>query len=505
MLKKVIFALALCGALAASAAEWGSSTFAVWPLKGGVPSQTAVVSWSDWLVFFNAIAGKPGVRYVLNEMAASGIRKVWWRTFGGGHALYSSQVPGVTRGNYAGQGADYGKFDSLAEAVEYGHKLGLKVYAWYTPLEESHHWYDNVRSRYTDNHPEMWDILYGGVQRQIPSFYYPAYRDYKFALGREMLDHGIDGLVIDFERRGAPGRGATTGYLPKAVAEFNAKFKRTGTPKPDDPEWTRFRAAWVLDLLSRLSADAKSRKNAPEFAVMYRDEATLDVNLDLEAVVAENLIDWCAVSGHGESGWGSVAADPGRIAARHRKLTGKPVQVILYSLNSKVPELLAVAEKAAAEKIGDIVWFETTYLNGSNKYSVPRRLAAAEHAVIVSPELDCTRGGTIQLVAAGRWTLRFAGKAIASGAADKAYDFALPESAYGRGKLEIACDLAAASPRAGVAVQGVAVGADGKKVPFASDGSWSSDQGKVVTLALAGVPPFLAPLDRAEKPEEAAK
>ena len=103
-----------------SASEWREDCYLIWPEKADAPQQAAAVSWSDWLVFFDAYSGVPGVRCILNEMAASGIREVWWRTFGGGHALYPSKVPGVTRGNYSGQGADFSEFDSLKEAVSYG-------------------------------------------------------------------------------------------------------------------------------------------------------------------------------------------------------------------------------------------------------------------------------------------------------------------------------------------------------------------------------------------------
>ena len=484
-----------------AAAEWGEGTFAVWPLKTGVPAQTSVVSWSDWLVFFDATFGKPGVRYVLNEMAASGIRTVWWRTFGGGHALYSSQVPGVTTGNYAGQGADYSQFDSLAEAVDFGHKLGLRVYAWYTPLEEAHGWVDNVRSRYADKHPEQWDQMPKGAIFRTPSFYFPAYREYKYQLGREMLDHGVDGMVIDFERRGAPGRSNNTGYIPEAVAEFNARFNRTGTPSPNDQEWIRFRAGWIGEFVERLRRDAAARDNHPELALMYLNNRTFDVNNDIPTLVKNNAADWYAIAVHGRNGsWGHVIEDPAAVRDANRKIVDKPVQVILYALMDPPATLAAAAERAVAGNC-DIVWFETTYLTNDNRYSVPRRIAAADRAVILSPELDFTGGGEIQLVAAGKWTMRCNGAVIASGVADRAYNFPVPPQAAA-GKLEISCELAADSPKAGVAVQGVAVDAAGRKLPFASDNTWSSDQGAVTTLALAGVPPFLAPLDKAIKPGE---
>jgi hypothetical protein len=99
-MKRVLTAIAMVtAALGFAGQNWSEDTYVIWPLKSDAPKQASVVSFSDWLVFGDATFGKPGVRFIINKMAASGIRKIWWRTFGGGHAQYTSKVPDVTMAN----------------------------------------------------------------------------------------------------------------------------------------------------------------------------------------------------------------------------------------------------------------------------------------------------------------------------------------------------------------------------------------------------------------------
>ena len=483
-------ALGLALSLCANDLQWPSDAFAIWPLREEFPLQTSVVSWSDWLVFFNAHSREPGVRAILNEMAASGARAVWWRTFGGGHALYSSKVDGVTTGNYAGQGADYSTFNSLAEAVSYGHKLGLKVYAWYTPLEEAHGWAANVRSVYTDAHPEMSDYDNIGHSWQTPSMYYPQYRAYKLALGKEMLDCGVDGMIIDFERIGAPGRSNNWGYIPALLKEFNARYGRSGKPGNDDPDFIAFRNEFVAKFMREMAAE--SHRRGKEFAVMYQERSNHGVTAHCNAPgwYKEGFVDHVCVTNSWE--WDAVTADLFRSIVSSYGTKPWPIQ---YGFYGEKDQLLGQARMLAAEGAENIVWFETTYLHGMDKYCVLRELACHDEATLTSPEYDFSQGGVLHVSGAVTWQLFLGDRQLGQGAPGQCVRVEIPAGS-GCGRLVLKGRVADQAGAAGVGLFGEAVGADGAKVSVVTGRDWRAEKGALQTIGVMGVPPFLAPLDK---------
>ena len=479
--------------------NWDTETFVIWPLKRSAPKQTAVVSFSDWLVFGDATFGKPGVRFIINKMAASGIRNIWWRTFGGGNAQYTSKVNEVTMANYAGQGADYKKYNSLKDAVEYAHKLGLKIQAWYTPLEEAHGWPDNVRSRYTDLHKEMWDRNKGGLLTGAPSFYYEKYRRYKLDLAREMLcDYNIDGIVIDFERRGSPARSDLWGYIPAMIKAFNQKYKRSGVPRENDPEWQAYRAENIGKFMRSLKNIAQNkRKNPVKVTAIFPARKELTAHYDIPRWSREKVIDSIGLIDHGRS-WGFPSPDLAALKGKYGKYS-LPISVILYSLQGNDAEIKSCFDKAVGGGAKDIIWFETTYLYFKKRYYIPRQAACVKKAVLSSPSYDLSKGGKIYVTAAGAWKLKAGNTIIAKGDADKVYKLDIPRI-NGRAKLSFECALTEKSGKAGIAVQGWI---SGLKIRSGKD--WTSTSGKVTTIAQPGIPPFLATLDTAVTVKGGAK
>jgi Glycosyl hydrolase-like 10 len=469
--------------------HWSADTFVIWTKKKDAPQQTSVVSFSDWLVFGDATFGKPGVRFIINKMAAAGIRNIWWRTFGGGHAQYTSKVNEVTMANYAGQGADYAKYNSLKDAVEYAHKLGIKIKAWYTPLEEAHGWADNVRSRYTDLHKDMWDRNLAGLPTGAPSFYYKKYRDYKLDLAREMLcDYDIDGIVIDFERGGAPSRNDVWGYLPAMVKDFNRKYNRSGTPKSDDPKWQAYRAENLGKFMRGIKKIVKEERKRPaDITAIFPARKELSAHYDIPRWSKEKIIDGIGLIAHGKS-WGYPSPILAGLKRKYNKYS-LPTSVILYSLQGSKEGVQKCFDKAVAGGARDIIWFETTYLYFKKRYSIPLAAACPRKVVVVSPEYDFSRGGKIVITAAGTWSLKLDNKLIGKGEADKVYRIDIPHI-KGRKRLTVECVLPVNSSKAGIAIQGK-IGT--KQVH--TNARWTSRQGKVLTLAQPGIPPFLAPLD----------
>ena len=479
--------------------HWSPDTFAVWPLRDDRPEQTAVVSWSDWMVFGDAVSHTPGVRFVLNEMAASGIRRVWWRTFGGGWALYPSQVPGVTTGNYAGQGADYSDFDSLGEAVDYGHGLGLEVYAWFTPLEEAHGWPDNVRSHYVDAHRDQWDLTVSGQEAGVPSFFYEDYRNYKAALAAEMVErYDVDGLVLDFERGGAPNRSDQFGYIPELKAAFQ---RETGLDadriEPTDPRWRAFRARYVGAFVRSVRETVDALDREVELVMMVPAHRLLTAHWNAPKWAEAGLIDRVVLVSHGREGWGT-ATDRADELARIAETFDVPVDAVVYHLKGSEAQTHRRARQLLAAGFDRLVWFETTYLHFRDGYDMPLGLACPDQATIVSPMMDLAHGGEAVVMSPGAWTLRLAGsdEVIARGGAGvSAARVDLPRTT-GESHLRFDVTLPEGGEAAGLAVEIVATGRDGQVKRFQTDETWhaldrNGRRHEVTTLARPGVPPLL--------------
>ncbi len=58
----------------------------------------------------------------------------------------------------------------------------------------------------------------------------------------------VDGVHLDFVRYG----GVQWGYNPASVARFNARYNRSGTPAPDDAQWSQWRRDQVTAMVRRI-------------------------------------------------------------------------------------------------------------------------------------------------------------------------------------------------------------------------------------------------------------
>ena len=139
---------------------------------------------NDWLIhkYEEIEMGPEGVHYMLDSCKASGWTRIYWRTRDGGRAYYKSAVSDTHQKrdkdsyntpqtpkdqklvdyfeksmNIADdeekrkslaklESLDYAQFDSLEEAVRYGHEIGIEVHAWISINEEDHAW--GISSRY---------------------------------------------------------------------------------------------------------------------------------------------------------------------------------------------------------------------------------------------------------------------------------------------------------------------------------------------------------------------
>src|SRR3954447_3458634 len=135
---------------------------------------SAPLTHSDWMLKPSMKWGPEGVRHMLDACKACGWSRIHWRALDGGRATYPSKVVRPSHkvdpessiwnpktdaekalynkffGNVSEerrkqilddqQRYDYGSYDTFAEAVRYGHEIGLKIDAWVSINEDDHGW-----------------------------------------------------------------------------------------------------------------------------------------------------------------------------------------------------------------------------------------------------------------------------------------------------------------------------------------------------------------------------
>jgi len=245
---------------------------------------SAPLTHSDWMLKPSAPAwGEAGVRTMLDACKESGWSHVYWRVFDAGVSTYRSKLlrPGckpevdnyfapsndadlATRQKFSPltlerakevlqklSTMDYGTFDSLAAAVDYGHKIGLKIHAWATINEDDHGW--GWPSEFSKASPKLrWVRRDGTPYHSQLSFAFPEVRAYKLALLEELAsNYEIDGLFLDWIRTGDvrdnpqtdPAGIANSGYEQPNIDAFRKKYNSDPRKIPNnDDRWVRFRA-----------------------------------------------------------------------------------------------------------------------------------------------------------------------------------------------------------------------------------------------------------------------
>ena len=235
------------------------------PAPDGRCILSSPVTHSDWMVRKPAPKwGPEGVRQILDRCREAGLRRVYWRCFDGGRGLYPSRLleplHGFDEDNYhRGRDSewlldvlkplDWGSFDALKEAIDYGHKIGIEVHAWLSINEDDHAW--GLISRFSREHPELrWVRRDGRPFRSQLSFAFPAVREYKLALLREILAYKPDGVFFDWIRTGDVRDGPQTdaegvaihGYEQPNVEALKKAFGVEATAVPNNDErWIKIR------------------------------------------------------------------------------------------------------------------------------------------------------------------------------------------------------------------------------------------------------------------------
>lgn len=482
-----ISSLLAVGAFVA-AGEWSPETRAIYGRYADAPLQITAVSFSDWYVFKNGVFGVPGVRAIINEAAAAGTDVIMWRSHGGGVALYPSQVAGSTIRNHADGRADYNRFDSFAEARDFTRQLGRKLFIWITPLEEAHGEMLNSRGRYTELHPQLLEVDgRTGKPLPVPSFFYPEYRHFKAEIFQELVNrYSPEGVVIDFERRGAPTRGDRHGYIPEALRQFNRAARKAPDHRPAeaDPEWKKFRAEWVGEYLREAR---RGLRNPPEIVGFVPWDAELHAYGDPLGWLTDGTLDAAAVYRHASGRWG--VADTYRKEDRRRFPGETAKYAIIYLYGKDRDAELEAARSAAEAGFTGIIWMESANLSGSGRYAMTRRLAGPDTAELISPEYDLSRGGDLQVLATGEWRL-VVGDFLASGSAGKLAKIVIPPQNR-RAALRFTLSHPPEATAAGLVVEGEIGGTKVRTAPETWRASAPGYTLTTVSTGIPGIPPFL--------------
>jgi hypothetical protein len=376
------------------------------PLILGAP-----LTHPDWMLKAGIEWGDAGVRHMLDACKACGWSRVYWRALDGGRALYKSKLvraqgkwdpdnglnPQTEEGKAVArnlgqdlahsldvlkkvESLDYSTFDSMAAAVEYGHKIGLEVHAWVSINEEDHGW--GITSDFAKRNPNLrWVRRDGRPYHSQVSFAFPEVREYKVGILRELVEnYPIDGVFLDWIRTGdtrdnpqndAAGV-ADYGYEAPNVERFQSRFgEDPHKVENGDPRWVQLRAEGSTTFMRSVSELVRSQKRRLPISAMvshpwhYRGaQVKVDGNLrglllDVATWGREGLIDSTVAAGYYRDGGTAETA-----YRALREETGGKADVWLYGwVPSTVDEFARDASLARQLGAGQLLLWEADYID----------------------------------------------------------------------------------------------------------------------------------------------
>jgi len=374
----------------------------------GVP-----LTHSDWMLKPSIPWGSEGVHHMLDTCKACVWSNIYWRALDGGRALYHSKLlaPGgrwdadsywspqsdADRALFARFSAnmpnakrkeilakfdvlDYAHFDPLAEAVPYGHKIGLRIHAWVTINEDDHGW--GLISDFSRKHPEFrWRRRNGTFYHSQLSFAFEEVRKYKLAILQELLNnYEIDGLFLDWIRTGdvrdnpqTDSAGvADSGYETPLIETFHKRFGIDPHDVPNgDDRWVRVRAEPQTLFMRAARELVRKHNHSLPIAVLvanpwqYRglmdpiDGNLRGLLLDVQTWAREYLVESAVAAGYYRSGGSSEKA--------YRALQRETHELVDVWTHSWVPSTVQQFQQDVdlAQKVGakEMLLWEADYID----------------------------------------------------------------------------------------------------------------------------------------------
>jgi uncharacterized lipoprotein YddW (UPF0748 family) len=376
--------------------------------------------------------GPEGVRTMLEHCKACGWKRIYWRVFDTGRALYASHLlepmkydtspePNcLTSGDLAAQAPpdlvgramklDYHGFDTLAAAVKIGHELGLEIHAWLSINEDDHGW--GWPSKFTREHPEFrWVRRDGRVYRSQLSYAFPEVRAYKLALIKEVLAYGVDGIMLDWIRTGDIRDNpqnelgvANYGYEAPLVKAFKSKYGIDPHEVDNgDYRWVRCRAEPITEFMRSVHGEVRKHKGVALSVLVHHrwayrgrveEGGSIDGSLrgilcDVRTWAREGLVDEMAAAGYYSAG--------GTPESGYRSLeeeTEGRVPLWLYCWVPQSPDDftrdLALARKVGAKQM---LFWEADYIDVRPEPARQEIMKAMRDAVSKPPPAPPSQGG----------------------------------------------------------------------------------------------------------------
>ncbi len=339
---------------------------------------------SDW--FYGGGAwGKPGLQRIADFSGEAGISRLYWRSHNGGQAKYPSRVcsnadaSGYRDPNFKGYGAlpksfftymtyaDYSKWDQLSDMAEVACGSGIEFCHWYTIFEDDHG--GHLASDFVKEHPELRCRTRDG--EPVPGcldFWFPAVREYKLGIVKELLAKPGSRLLLDFLRRnGRPSADVDGnyryGYNPEKISAFrdetghDALAIAPGTPEWD--QWLAFNARPLTEFVLEIAALAK-QAGRPLDLLVWPVDLMKWMAFDLPALAKAGAIGEVMVGSHTYSY--SPEEVRRQLAAIAPQVAGTAVEVVpgIPAYHDLPPEgFEAFAAEAEAQGCRKIVLFES--------------------------------------------------------------------------------------------------------------------------------------------------
>lgn len=290
-------------------------------------------TFNDWTAHFGAW-GEAGVEKIFDVLSIAGVTRVYWRGLSGGVAEYPSEVAprldprkhtdifgmhtchGGIESWHCLKGFHLDTFDPLAAAVRIGKERGISVCAWLTIYEEDHGG--------AHGSPLATDPRYMQQDRRehpyagTADFFFPEVREYKLKVVQELIDRGVDGLLLDFVRHNATPSADENGvhrfgYNPEIREAFRSVSGKDPLDLPaDDPAWLAFKTGYQTDFVREVYA--RLPESAHKALMTWAVDVRRWLGLDLHALSASGTIDLVIPVSMAYSN------TPEEVVGQHRKL-----------------------------------------------------------------------------------------------------------------------------------------------------------------------------------------
>lgn len=224
-------------------------------LAAGAHGQEFRALWVD--AFHAGFRSSNEVTQLLADARAAHFNAVVVEVRKRGDAYYNS--------NFEPKGADVSPqtYDPLADLVARAHDTNngprVEVHAWIVTFPI---WNNSNSNAAPANHPVRlhpdWlsqtdaGVIWSG-DNYIFDPGHPGVQEYTFNVAMDIISrYDVDGLNFDYVRY----FGNNWGYNPVAVARFNARFNRSGTPLKTDPDWLQWRRDQITSLVRKVYLSA---------------------------------------------------------------------------------------------------------------------------------------------------------------------------------------------------------------------------------------------------------